>query len=87
VYLVQIGDVREHAQQLYDELTGHGISVLWDDRDARPGDKFADADLMGIPHRVVISSKTVDLHQIEYKSRTSEDTEMLTTEELIKRLS
>ena len=87
VYLVQIGDVSDEAERLYDELTKAGISVLWDDRDARPGDKFADADLMGIPHRVVISPKTTELHQIEYKSRTSDDTEMMATEELIKRLS
>lgn len=87
VYLVQIGDVTEQTQTLYDELTERGVSVLWDDRDTRPGDKFADADLMGVPHRVVISSKTVELHQIEYKSRTSDKAEMLTTEELIKRLS
>ena len=87
VYLVQIGTVNQEAQALYDELIAKGVTVLWDDRDARPGDKFADADLMGIPHRVVISPKTVELHQIEYKSRTSGDTEMLSTEELIKRLS
>ena len=87
VYLAQIGSVEQEAQQLYDALTEAGISVLWDDRDTRPGDKFADADLMGIPHRVVISPKTVELHQIEYKSRTSDTSEMLTTEALIKRLS
>lgn len=87
VYLVEIGDVDDEAQQLYDQLTKAGVSVLWDDRDARPGDKFADADLMGIPHRVVVSPKTLELHQIEYKSRTSDVTEMMTTEELIKRLS
>lgn len=87
VYLVQIGDVNREAQTLYDQLSAKGISVLWDDRNARPGDKFADADLMGIPHRVVVSPKTLELHQIEYKLRTSEDTEMLSAEELIKRLS
>jgi prolyl-tRNA synthetase len=87
VYLVQIGDVANEAQKLYDELTNAGVSVLWDDRDARPGDKFADADLMGIPHRVVISPKTMELHQIEYKSRTSDESEMMSSGELIKRLS
>lgn len=87
VYLVQIGEVTDEAQKLYDELTHAGVSVLWDDRDARPGDKFADADLMGIPHRVVISPKTTELHQIEYKSRTSDKSEMMSSEELIKRLS
>jgi prolyl-tRNA synthetase len=87
VYMAQIGDVAEAAQALYDQLVGAGVSVLWDDRDTRPGDKFADADLMGLPHRIVISPKTVELHQIEYKSRTSDKVEMLSTEELIKRLS
>jgi prolyl-tRNA synthetase len=60
VYLVQIGDVDKQAKQLYDELTQGGISVLWDDRDERPGTKFADADLIGMPPAKKQQRETVD---------------------------
>lgn len=86
VYLVQIGDVSQQAQALYDELGKQGIEVLWDDRDARPGEKFADADLIGIPHRVVVSQKTIENGVYEYKKRTSKEAEMLTQEQLVERL-
>lgn len=86
VYLVSIGDVNEQAQQLYDQLRAAGIETIWDDRDERPGAKFADADLMGIPHRVVISPKTLEQNSIEYKARASEETELLTVETLLARL-
>jgi prolyl-tRNA synthetase len=76
VYLVSIGDVDEAAQEIYDVLQAAGIEVLWDDRDARPGEKFADAELMGMPHRVVISPKTIAAGGVEYKSRTSDETEL-----------
>ncbi len=61
VYLASLGDkpaVVEAADDLYDQLTKKGIDVLYDDRDARPGEKFADADLLGIPYRIVVSEKT-----------------------------
>lgn len=87
VYLVQIGDVSDEAQRLYDRLNAAGIETFWDDRDERPGAKFADADLMGIPHRVVISEKTLQQGKIEYKSRTEQDAQLLTVEELIAKLS
>jgi prolyl-tRNA synthetase len=80
VYLVQIGDVEAEAQQVYDSLQAAGISVLWDDRDMRPGEKFADADLLGIPHRVVVSGKTIDAGMLEYKARTSSKPEMMSLE-------
>ncbi len=81
LYLAQLGqeaEVTSAAQKLYEELQSAGVEVLYDDRDARPGDKFADADLMGIPHRVVVSVKTVAAGQFEYKKRTSADSSMLT---------
>lgn len=87
VYLVQIGNVNNEAQALYDVLQEAGVSVLWDDRDTRPGEKFADAELMGIPHRVVVSEKTVAGNKFEYKQRTSDTSDMLIKDELIKRLS
>ncbi len=90
VYLAPLdsdGPVLEAANQLYDTLQAAGISVLYDDRDVRPGQKFADADLMGIPHRVVLSKKTVEKSQVEYKSRTSQDISFISSEELLKKLS
>ena len=80
VSLVQIGNeesVVKLAQSTYDELTARGISVLWDDRDTRPGEKFADADLYGIPYRVVVSNKTVASGQYEVKKRTESDATMV----------
>lgn len=87
VYLVQIGDdVAAEAQKLYEQLTEQGIETLWDDRDVRPGEKFADADLYGIPHRVVVSGKTVAEGKVEYKARTSDEPILLTVSELLARL-
>lgn len=87
VYLVEIGsEARTEAEKLYEQLTNNGIETFWDDRDVRPGEKFADADLLGIPHRVVISEKTLAENKVEYKARTSVDTELLTADELLARL-
>lgn len=85
VYLVQIGDVSEQAQTVYDTLQNAGITVLWDDRDERPGVKFADAELIGLPHRIVVSDKLNG--QVEYQSRTDSNQELLTIEALLAKLS
>jgi prolyl-tRNA synthetase len=61
--------VREVAERVYAELTAAGIEVLFDDRDARPGVKFADDELVGIPHRIVIGDKGLDRSVVEYKRR------------------
>lgn len=86
VYLATIGDVDEVAEVLYNDLQAAGVSVLYDDRDERPGTKFVDADLLGIPHRVVISPKLVEQGLFEYKSRTGDDINMLTRDELFARV-
>jgi prolyl-tRNA synthetase len=83
VYLATIGDVSEQAEALYEELQGKGVEVLYDDRDVRPGEKFADADLLGIPHRVVLSPKLVEQDSFEYKARTADDVTVLTREGLL----
>jgi prolyl-tRNA synthetase len=62
--------VREAAEKLYAELLAAGIDVLLDDRDERPGVLFADMDLLGIPHRLVISERGLAAGTIEYKGRT-----------------
>jgi prolyl-tRNA synthetase len=61
--------VREVADRLYNELTAQGIEVLFDDRDARPGVKFADAELLGIPHRLVVGERGLEAGRLEYRSR------------------
>ena len=61
--------VREVAERLYGQLQAAGIEVLFDDRDARPGVKFADDELLGIPHRLVVGDKGLDRGAIEYKCR------------------
>lgn len=89
VYLVQIGGdaSRQHADELYDELTTKGIEVLYDDRNERPGAKFADAELMGIPHRITVSDRLLDTGTYEHTERKTGVTNMLTREELLVKLS
>ena len=69
--------VRVTAEQLYEALQSKGIDVLFDDRDASPGVKLADADLIGIPHRVVVSARGLKQGTVEYKHRRSDAGEHL----------
>ncbi|KKW19497.1 MAG: Proline-tRNA ligase [Parcubacteria group bacterium GW2011_GWA2_51_10] len=62
-------DVVSEADRLYDLLTAHGISALYDDRELRAGEKFADSDLIGIPIRLVISEKTISEGGVEVLDR------------------
>jgi prolyl-tRNA synthetase len=90
VYLVQIGtskDVIEKCKDIYIELNKNNISVLWDDRNERPGVKFADADLYGIPVRLVISEKTIQDKVVEVKKRRSSEVKLIHEENLIKGLA
>ncbi|HEY6464083.1 MAG TPA: proline--tRNA ligase, partial [Polyangiaceae bacterium] len=76
VHLVTIGReeaVLARAQELYDALEKAGLEVLWDDRDERPGVKFKDADLIGIPLRVTIGAKALAAGNVELKPRTEAD--------------
>jgi prolyl-tRNA synthetase len=61
--------VRETADALYRDFNAAGIDVLLDDRDARPGVKFADSELLGIPHRIVIGDRTLAAGNLEYRHR------------------
>ena len=88
VYLVSIGDVAEQATELYEKLQAAGVSVLYDDRSERPGAKFADAELMGLPHRVTISERLLSEGKVEYTSRrTSDELEKLTVDELLAKIA
>ena len=89
VYLVRIGgdEAVKHADELYEELRSHGVEVLYDDRDERPGAKFADAELMGIPYRVTVSDRLIEADQYELTMRSTGATGLLTREELLGTLS
>ncbi len=69
--------LREAAEQLYSDLADMGLEVLFDDRDVRPGVKFADAELLGIPHRLVISDRGLEAGELEYRHRRDSDAQML----------
>jgi len=76
VHLVTIGKdepVLAAAKKLYDDLGAAGVEVVWDDRDERPGVKFKDADLLGMPFRVTIGAKALANGNIELKPRTESD--------------
>ena len=84
VYLVQIGEKsRAAADELYETLGAQGVEVLYDDRDERPGVKFADAELMGIPQRVTVSDRLLDGKKWEVVTRASGERQLLTTDELL----
>jgi len=88
-YIARLGDksgVVSSADDLYNRLTEAGVSVLYDDRSVRPGEKFADADLLGIPYRVVVSEKTVQADKHELKKRTEAESHLLGVDEIIKTL-
>ena len=77
--------VRETAQNIYDQCGSQGITVFWDDREERPGVKFNDADLIGIPHRVTIGDRSLRQGVVEFQSRYGE-TELIAPKNVIARL-
>jgi prolyl-tRNA synthetase len=89
VYLVRIGNEAAvaHADELYEELQAKGITVLYDDRDVRPGEKFADAELIGVPYRVTVSDRLIESGEYEYTERVNGETKLLTREQLLAKLS
>lgn len=77
---------REMADELYETLTKEGIEVLYDDRDARAGEKFADADLIGIPTRIVVGDKTRESGLYEIKDRVSGEEKQVALDHLLSEL-
>jgi prolyl-tRNA synthetase len=75
--------VRAAADALYDELRDLGVEVLYDDRDVRPGVKFADAELLGIPHRLVVSERGLEANELEYRHRRDAESRNLNREEAL----
>ena len=78
-------EVKDAADALYGKLSDACMEVLYDDRDLRAGEKFADADLIGIPTRVVISEKTVREGKLEVKDRRTGNVAMLTEAEFLQK--
>lgn len=84
VHLVRLGDKEEtvsFADKIYKDLESRGVDVLYDDRDLRAGEKFADSDLIGIPVRFIVSDKTVAENRIEVKKRTETESKLVSLEE------
>ena len=78
--------VRDAVEKLYNELTAAGIDVLMDDRDVRPGFMFADMELIGIPHRVVVGEKGLDQGTVEYRGRKETENSMIEIESIVSML-
>ena len=73
--------VAEASRRLYDELIAAGVDVLWDDRDARPGVKFADMELIGVPHRIALGERGLERGVVEYRARTASENEEIPVEQ------
>ncbi|OGH92668.1 MAG: hypothetical protein A2563_03275 [Candidatus Magasanikbacteria bacterium RIFOXYD1_FULL_40_23] len=89
VHLVSLGadeNIKTEAEKLYNQLVEKGVEVLWDDRDASAGAKLADADLIGIPTRLVVSKKTLAEESVELKERNKSEAEMVKMSELLSRI-
>jgi len=85
LHLVSIGEKgREQADKLYVELSEQGVEVFYDDRDARPGEKFADAELMGMPWRITMSDRGVEAGKFELTERASGETQEVDYQQLVK---
>ena len=91
IALVPIGyqksaPVKETVDKLYDELTAAGFEVLLDDRNERPGVIFADMDLIGIPHRLVLGDKGLAKGVIEYKGRRDKEPREMPLDQIVSAL-
>ncbi|MDR0806164.1 MAG: proline--tRNA ligase [Enterobacteriaceae bacterium] len=75
--------VQEVAEKLYETLRAKGIDVLLDDRKERPGVMFADMELIGVPHTVVIGDRNLDNNEVEYKYRRNADKQMIKSDEIV----
>ncbi|MDP3881064.1 MAG: His/Gly/Thr/Pro-type tRNA ligase C-terminal domain-containing protein, partial [bacterium] len=86
-HLVSLGNVSEQADKVYEDLTTAGVEVLYDDREASAGVKLADAELLGMPTRVVISPKTLEKESVEVTDRASGKTELVPLNTFVKHLT
>lgn len=75
--------VKELAEELYTTLRSHGIDVILDDRKERPGVMFADMELIGVPHNIIIGDRNLDSEEVEYKNRRVGEKQMIKTSEIV----
>ncbi len=75
--------VKDLAEELYNTLRAKGIDVILDDRKERPGVMFADMELIGVPHTIVIGDRNLDSEEIEYKARREGEKRMIKTSEIV----
>jgi prolyl-tRNA synthetase len=87
VHLLGLKGAEAKADEIYQSLLKSGIEVLYDDREASAGVKFADSDLIGIPYRVIVSPKTVEKDSVELKKRNSDENQLVKITELVKVLN
>lgn len=85
VHLLSLKE-NEAAEKIYQDLRSLGVEVLYDDRDLQAGEKFADADLIGCPYRIIVSQKTIKADSVELKLRCEEKSELILISNLSKRL-
>lgn len=86
VHIISLGK-NEESEDLYKKLTVQGIEVLFDDRDVSAGAKLADADLIGIPHRIVVSAKSLEAGGYEYKKRNEQSSSIFSFEQIQRTIS
>jgi len=86
IHMAKSDTVKKAAESLYGKMLEAGIDVLLDDRPLRPGVMFADMELIGIPHRIVISDKLLPDDQVEYKGRGDADAVLISIDEAISRV-
>ncbi len=87
IHLIALGkdeEVKKEAEKIYEELSGK-TEVLFDDRECGAGEKFADADLIGIPLRVVVSAKTLEQKGVEIKNRKEKEAQIVPAKEILKK--
>ena len=84
VHLVVLDDRKEEAEKIYNDLTEKSVEVLYDDRsDQTAGEKFADADLIGCPWRVVVSKKTLEKNSVEVKKRNEKEANIVPLDKIV----
>ena len=83
IHMAKSDAVREAAETLYRELSEAGVDVLFDDRPLRPGVMFADVELLGVPHRFVVSDRLLTDGKLEYKGRRDAEATLIGRDEAL----
>ena len=82
----QESSISKSCNHIYQLLVENNVEVLWDDRDQRPGVKFADMELIGIPHFIIVGQKSVNENKVELKNRNKEETKLVSSKEVIEKI-